>query len=104
MHGVFDEALGLALAHEARALLAQSAFVAAVLPVDFLIFLAAGELDLGRVDDDDEIAGVDERGIGRLVLALQQAGSEGREASEHLTLRIDDVPAASLQRPGWRRS
>ena len=37
---------GVALADDPGALLAQAALVAAVLPVDLLVFLAAGQLDL----------------------------------------------------------
>ena len=87
---------GLRCAHEPRALFAQAALVAAVLAVDLLIFLAAGELDLRRVDDDDVIAGVDEGGVGRLVLALEQPRGHGRDAAEHLAVGVDDVPAAAL--------
>ena len=97
MHGFFDEPLRLALAHEPRALFAQAAFVAAVLPVDLLIFLAAGELHLRRVDDDDVIAGVDERGVGRLVLALEQARGPGGDAPEHLAVGVDEMPAAAVR-------
>ena len=70
-----------------------------MLPVDLLIFLAAGQLHLRRVDDDDVIAGVDERRVGRLVLALQQPRGHGRDAAEHLAVGIDDVPAAARRRP-----
>ena len=74
------------------ALFAQAAFVAAVIPVELLFFLAAGQLDLRRVDDDDVIAGVDVRRVDRLVLALQQAGRLGRDAAQDLALGVDDVP------------
>ena len=77
-----------------RALFAQTAEIAAVTPVHLLFFLAAGQLDLGRIDDDDVVAGVDERGIGRLVLALKQPGGPGGDAAEDLALGIDDVPPA----------
>src|SRR5262245_59853564 len=70
---LLDETLRMALPDEARALLAQSALVAGVLSVDFLIFLAARELHLRGVDHDNVIAAVEERGIGCLVLALEQA-------------------------------
>ena len=43
---------------------------------------------------DDVIARVDERGIDRLVLALQQAGGHRRHAAEHLAAGVDDVPPA----------
>jgi hypothetical protein len=71
VHGVFDKFLGLARAHESGALLAQAALVAAMLTIKFLVFLAASQLHFRRVHDDHMVAGVDERGIGRLVLSLE---------------------------------
>src|SRR5437763_11921547 len=83
----------MALPHEARAHFAQAAFVAAVLPVDFLIFFAARELDLRCIYNNDKVPTVEERGICRLMFPLKQAGGEGRKAPERLTFGIDDVPA-----------
>src|SRR6185503_3757162 len=90
----FHETDWLALSHHRGPLLAQPAFEAAVPTIDLLIFLAAGQLDRRRVDDDDMIARVDERGVNWLVLALQQLGCKGRHAPEHLALGVDDVPPA----------
>ena len=59
-----------------------------------LLELGAGEGDLVGVDDDDEVAGVDVRGEGRLVLAAQEDGGLAREAAEHDVGRVDDVPRA----------
>ena len=70
VHGILDKLFRLPLPHETRAFLAQAALVAAMLALNLLIFLAAGELHLGRVHHDDVIAGIDERGIRCLVLAL----------------------------------
>ena len=50
--------------------------------------------DLLRVDDDDEVAGVDVRRVLRLVLAAQRVGDVRRETAEGLALGVDDVPAA----------
>src|SRR4029078_10494362 len=47
--------------------------------VHLLVKLVAGDLDLLRVDDDDEIAGVDVRGVFRLALAAQRLGDARRE-------------------------
>ena len=93
VHRVLDQLMGFALAHEPGALFAQPAFVAAVLAINLLVFFAAGELDLGRVDDDDVIAGVDEGRVGRLVLALKEPRRNGGDATQHLPVGIDDVPA-----------
>jgi hypothetical protein len=62
--GFFCEVLG--------ALLAQATLVAAVIPVQLLFFLAPGQPHLRRVHDDHVIAGVDVRGVDRLVLALKK--------------------------------
>jgi hypothetical protein len=40
------------------------------------------------------VAGVDERGIGRLVFALKEPGGQRRDTAEHLAIGVDDVPAA----------
>ena len=60
-----------------------------------LLELGAGEGDLLGVDDDDEVATVDVRGEGRLVLAAQQDRGLAREAAQHDVRRVDDVPGAS---------
>src|SRR5260370_8516646 len=48
-------------------------------------------LHLGRVDDDDVIARVDERRIRRLVLALEQTCGDGGDAPEDPAFGVDDV-------------
>ena len=56
--------------------------------------LVAGQGDLLGVDDDDEVAGVDVRGEGRLVLAAQQGRGLDGEAAEDDVGGVDDVPLA----------
>ncbi len=82
------------LADDLRAFFAQAALVAAVTPIQLLLFLAPGQFHLGRIDNDNVIAGVDKRGIGGLVLSLKQSGRQGRDTAEHLPVGIDDVPTA----------
>jgi len=55
--------------------------------------LAAGDADLGRVQHDDVVAGVDVRREFGLVLAAQALGDLRREAPQHFVLRVDDIPA-----------
>src|SRR5262249_41688322 len=50
--------------------------------------------DLVGVHDDDEVAGVDVRGVARLALAAQAIGDLGRQTPEDLALGVDDVPVA----------
>ena len=76
------------------ALFAQTAVVAAVVAVHLLFFLAAGQLRLLDVDDDDVIPRVDVRGVDAFVLALQQVRREAGHASDRVLSGIDDVPLA----------
>jgi hypothetical protein len=74
---------------------AQATGVARVAAVHLLVELVAGDVDLLRVDDDDEVARVDMGRVGRLVLAAQGIGDAGGQTAERLPLGIDEVPAAS---------
>src|SRR5690348_15377363 len=80
LHGLLDRELGLANEKLAVRLFAEATRLAAVTNVLLLLELAARELDLARVDDDDEVTGVDVRGEGRLVLAAEDHRNAGREA------------------------
>ena len=83
---------GLAVQQLADGLLAQAARVAGV-PVEELgVPLVAGDGDLAGVDDDDEVAGVDMRGVDRLVLAPQQLRGLAGQPAEHDVGRVDHVP------------
>ena len=57
--------------------------------------------DLVGVDDDDVITHVDVGGVGRLVLAAQDVGDLGSEATEHEAFGVNDVPGA-LDVAGFR--
>src|SRR5438046_1443370 len=72
----------------------DSTGVAGVPVVTLLVELVARDVDLLCVDDDDEVAGVDVRRVGRLALAAQGVGDAGREPPEGLALGVDDVPLA----------
>src|SRR4051812_35645973 len=73
---------------------AQPARVARVPVRDLLVELVGREDDLVGVHDDDEVAGVDVRRVDRLVLAPEQVGDLGGEATEDQAVGIDDVPRA----------
>ena len=66
--------------------------VAGVLVIDFLVELAAGELHLAGVDDDDMVAAIDVRGEARLVLAAQDVGDDRRQAADDQPVGIDQMP------------
>src|SRR5262249_57069776 len=55
----------------------------------------AGHRDLLRVDDDDEVTGVDVWCVLRLALAAKPVGDLCRETPEGLPVGVDDVPLAS---------
>ena len=87
-----DDLLGPLLEQIAEGAGADPARVAAVAPVELLLALVPGHGDLLGVDDDHEVADVDVRGVGRLVLAAQHVRDLGGQATEGLALGIDDVP------------
>jgi len=51
-----------------------------------------------RIDDDDMVAVVDVRRVGRFVLAAEPAGHLGGEATKHLVLCVDEVPVLLYRR------
>src|SRR5919204_3150540 len=73
---------------------AQSTRIARVTVVALLVELVPGHADLLGVHDDDEIAGVDVRGVRRLSLPAQNVGDAGREPAERLPVGVHDVPVA----------
>src|SRR5262245_10012558 len=73
---------------------AEPARIAGVPVVHLVVELLAGDRDLLRVHDDDEIAGVDVGRVLRLALAAQRVGDVRREPAQGLPLGIDDVPVA----------
>ena len=69
---LLDHALGeAALEDRLRGAFLDAADEAGVLVVDLVVALAAGEHHLLGVDDDDIVAAIDMRGVGRQVLAAQ---------------------------------
>jgi len=72
----------------------QTTGVSRVAVDELVLGLARGQDDLGRVDDDDVVAGVEVRGEDRLVLAAQEASDLGGETPEDHALGVDDMPVA----------
>src|SRR3984957_16156494 len=71
---------------------AKAARVAGV-PVGALVLqLGAGERHLVRVDDDDEVTGINVRSENGLVLAPQQHRRMAGQAAEHDVSGVDDMP------------
>ena len=90
--GQLDDAPGLALKHIAQDRLFEAAHVAGVAIVDLVVELFAGDADLSGVDDDDEVAHIEVRGVSGLVLTHEQGRDTRGEATEGLAGGVDDVP------------
>src|ERR1700748_1042292 len=87
LDGLLEHALGmLALEDLARGALLDVADVTGVLVVGLLLALATGEDRMLRVDDDDVVAAINVRGVGREVLAAQAHGDDGGETADNQTL------------------
>ncbi len=61
--------------------------------VDLALGLAAGDAQFRHVDDHDEVAGIDVRGVLGLMFAAQTRGDLGGEPAEHFALRVHYDPA-----------
>src|SRR5512137_531354 len=83
-----------AVVHLAEAGLVHAARIAAVAVVDLVLFLAAGHAQLGSIDDDDEVTGVDVGRVLGLVLAAQTQRNLARKAPQHLVAGVDEQPVA----------
>src|SRR5690349_8815087 len=72
LDGLLDNALGEAALEDrpGRALL-DAADEAGVLVIDLVVALAAGQYGVSRIDNDDVIAAIDVRRVGRKVLAAK---------------------------------
>src|SRR4026207_2388944 len=71
-----------------------AARIAGMRVVDLALRLVAGQPDEAGIDPDGEIAAVDVRRKGRIVLAPEDAGDPRRKTAENLLGRIDHVPLA----------
>src|SRR6516164_1346506 len=101
LHRLADDLLGPPLELLAERPAAQAARIARMAVVELLVELLAGDVDLGRVYDDDEVTGVDMRRVLRLVLAAQRVRDARGETPQGLALGVDDVPAP-LDLSGFR--
>ena len=93
-NGVQNHAFRMLLADDVRRLLTQTAHVAGVVLIDLSGVLTAGQHDLFRVDDDDEVTGIQMRGVDSLVTAAENVGDLNGKTTENLAFGIDNVPLA----------
>lgn len=89
-----DEVLGTALEDFLVAERLEAARVSRVAAYLRLDEFFAGKSDLVRVDDDDEVAGVDVRRVCGLVLARKDAGYLYCETAKMLVGGVDEIPLA----------
>src|SRR5262245_44186618 len=81
-----------ALQDRARGALFDAADMAGVMAIDLVLPLLAGQHDFFRVDDDDIVAVLDMREVGRLLRAAQPHGHQACEAPDYETRGVDDDP------------
>ena len=91
---VLDDAGGVLFHGFAEGLALQATGVTGVTIVFLGVSLVARKLDLVGVDDDDEVTGVDMRGVGGLMLALKDGSGLDGDAAENQVLCVDQDPLA----------
>ena len=72
----------------------DTAWETGVTVVHFVACFVAGYTNLLSIDDDDVVAGINVRGVFRLVLATQTAGDFSGQTTQGLTSGVDDKPVA----------
>ena len=72
----------------------QTADVTGMMVVHLIGHLLTGENSLGCVDDNDVIAAVNMRGVGGLVLAVENGSCERCGLTDGLACCVDDIPCA----------
>ena len=91
---MLDNALGMLLHGLLEGFTLQAAGITAVTIVFLAGSLNARDLDLVSVDDYDEVAGVNVRRIGGLVLTLENMSGLRSDATKNLVLSVDEKPFA----------
>lgn len=102
--GALDEQDWAALADNARGFHLLATDIAGEAGVDFGSFLGAGQDNLVRIDDDDEVTGINVGGENGLVLAAEEARGLNSDLAEDLALGVDHIPLAlDFMRLGGKR-
>src|SRR5688572_5094915 len=92
-YGCFHKALRSFSADLCGGQFFQTSRITGICLIDLDDFLLACELHLVSIDDDYVFTGVDVRCVFRPVLAPQDSGDAGSEASQNLPFGIYDKPA-----------
>ncbi len=92
--GALDEFDRELTKHDASATSAETTVVLGDVVVVLLVLATvfAGHFDLGGVDNDDIITGIDVGGVGGLVLAHQDDSDLGSQTAKRDVRGVDDVP------------
>src|SRR5260370_30604499 len=100
LDGLDDDALGVvAVEDRALAALLEAAGISRVPAEDTVAPLVAGQRHLFGIDDDDVVAAIHVRRVGRLVLTAQTAGADrGYPADDHAP-GVAQQPALPQLRP-----
>lgn len=93
-HGAFNEQYRPALAHHAWGFHFLTTHISGEAGVNFGGFLGAAEDDLVGIGYDDEIASVDVRGKGGLVLSAKQPCGFDGDLTKDFVFGIDHIPLA----------
>lgn len=99
-NGVFDDKLGFVGTHVFHRDVLVAAHPAGVKHIALVGVLLAGDLDLLRIYNHNEIAGIGMRRVGRLVATTQNIGDLDRNTTEGLIGGVHNVPRFGVVRTG----
>src|SRR6188474_1115036 len=92
LDGFFQSAAGVLGLHVAEVGGSDAAWISGMAIVDLVGRLGAGDAQLGCIDDDDEVTGIDVRRINGLVFAAQTESNFAGYSSEDLVGRVNHKP------------
>ena len=92
LDGLLQRAAGVLGLHVAEVRGRDTAGVTRVTVVHLVERLGAGDLELGCVDDDDEVTGIDVRRVNGFVFAAQTEGNFAGYPAEHLVGGVNHKP------------
>src|SRR5574337_1255316 len=92
LDGLLERTARVARLQVAKARGADATRIAGVAVVHLVQLFRAGDAELGGIDDDDEVAGVDVRRVNGLVLAAQTESNFAGYSSEDLVGRVNHKP------------
>src|SRR6185369_15436872 len=92
LDGLFQRAAGMLGLHVAEVGGTDAARIARVAVVHLVLVFRARHTELGSIDDDDEVTGVDVRRVNGLVFAAQTESNFAGYSSEHLIGGVNHKP------------